>query len=143
MPDNPNPTLPTASSVASPPVKPAAKAGDDKYTPEQRQKAEEKVVADAAKKQTEIDKLVDDTVEALVKKLETEDQNTRTSVMDRINQRVRSIKTVAANSKLRVPRSAVMAEEKKTMPRIVSGENRNIMTQDDKNKTSMTGGDKK
>lgn len=146
MPDNPTSSAPqpATSSSAAAPAKAPTKTGADKYTPEQRAAAEEKVLQAAAKRNTEVDKFVDETAEKLIKFLEKEDVNTRTSVVDRIVQRVRSIKTVAANAKKYVARSAVMAEEKATMPRIVTGESRNIMAQEDQNKTNVNaGGDKK
>jgi len=132
MPDN----IPT-----SPPPKPAAKDPNaPKYTPEQKQKAEEKVLSDAAAQNKKLNEFVDDFSQKLVDFLEKEDTNTRTSVVDRIVDRVRSIRHVAANAKTRVARSVVMQEEKESMPRIVTDERRNILQQEEQNKTNVNSG---
>jgi hypothetical protein len=115
-----------------------------KYTDEQKAAAEQKVREAAAKKNDELNKFVDDFSKKLVEQLEKEDTNTRTSVVDRIVDRVRSIRHVAANAKKLVARSAVMQEEKESMPRTIVGERRNILQQEDQNTTNVNaGGDKK
>lgn len=129
MPDTPPPN-PT-------PPKPAKDPNAPKYTPEQQAAAEQKVVANAAKKKEELDKFVDDVSKKLVEFLEKEDTNTRTSVVDRIVDRVRSIRIVAANAKKFVSRGAVMQEEKASMPRVITGESRNILAQGDQNEIDI------
>lgn len=136
MPDTPQ------SPPAAP--KPAADPNKPKYTDDQKVKAEEKVRTDAATKNKELNDFVDDFSKKLVEHLEKEDTNTRTSVVDRIVDRVRSIRHVAANSKKFVSRSAVMQEEKASMPRIIVGDRRNILQQEEQNATNVNaGGDKK
>jgi hypothetical protein len=139
-----NKTPPANQSGAGSPPKTARDPNAPKYTLEQQNAAEQKVRDTAAKKSDELNKFVDEFSKKLVEKLEEEDVNTRTSVVDRIVDRVRSIRSVATNAKKYVSRSAVMQEEKASMPRIVVGERRNILQQEDQNKTNVNaGGDKK
>lgn len=146
MPETPTaaPSTQTSSAATSPP-KPGMTRDPNapKYTPEQQVAAEQKVRDDAAKKNKELNDFVDDYSKKLVEFLEKEDTNTRTSVVNRIVDRVRSIRHVAANAKKLVSRSAVMQEEKESMPRIVVGERRNILQQEEQNATDVNAGGSK
>jgi hypothetical protein len=101
-----------------------------------------------AKVQKERETLVQKTLDFIETNYKDMDATTRNDLLDEIVKRVGSVKTVAAHAKLRVARSAVMAEEKGTMPRLTppaktgDAPNRNIMTQGDQNTSESLGGGK-
>lgn len=142
MPDTPQSPVPQPAKAADP--------SKPKYSKEQQHAAELKVVEQNAKQVEKVDKFIDEVANKLNEFLENEDQNTRTSVVERLAQRVNSIRSVAANAKKYVSRGAIQQEEKASMPRLTPiprpGEApiRNILAQDDQNKTAVNsgGGDK-
>jgi hypothetical protein len=128
-----------------PPVKPATKKERERLSAEELDKRSAEVAAKAAKEQKELE---DKTLKFVEDNYADMDATTRNDILDRVVRAVRSVKTVATASKLRLARSHVIAEERASMPRLTPparvGEapSRNIMSQSDQNKSEALGGKK-
>jgi hypothetical protein len=131
------------AGAPGPITRPDQKAAKVRPSREESEKQQAELHAKIAKERKD---LVDKTHAFIDENFSDMDGRTRDEILHEIFDAVRSVKTVAANAKLRFPRSAIQAEEKLTMPRLTppsqkgDAPNRNIMKQTDQNETELLGG---
>lgn len=136
------PTQAPTAGAAGPIIRPDQKAKKEHLSPDALDKHHAELNAKVAKERKE---LVEKTKSFIEDHFSDMDGRTRDEILDEVITSVRSVKTVAANAKLRFSRGAIQAEEKASMPRLTppaqkgDAPNRNILKQADQNQTESLG----